>query len=388
MNTLVGYLAGMEKCRLKSDLNDLETGPDRDIREKYIIKQKSGFDSQKYRGLIQLFWFLVTVLIGVQFYFFVYYFINGQSGLFLPRPPGVEGFLPISSLISLRQMIQNGEITWIHPAGLVLLVTIIVMSVLLKKSFCGYICPVGLVSESLGGVGRKIFGKRLLLPRWLDYPMRSLKYLLLLFFIYALFVQMGSKEIEVFLNSPYNKVSDVKMLLFFTRISQLTFIVLLILMIISIFYEGFWCRYLCPYGALLGFLSLFSPSRIVRNAATCIDCEKCSQVCPSRIKVHKLKTVRSDECFGCLACVDACPVKDTLDMKLPQGRAIKPKTFVITVFLMFLVPIIAFKMIGYWNNNIGLDEYRHHIENIDSPIYEHNRGKVMSADEYRRLHPR
>jgi polyferredoxin len=378
--------SGMDRYNFNSNLIDPEIIPDQNIRKKYARKPKPGFDSQKYRGLIQLFWFLVTVLIGVQFYFFVYYFLNGQTGLFLPRPPGVEGFLPISSLISLRQIILSGEINWIHPAGLVLLVTIIVMSILLKKSFCGYICPVGLVSESLGSIGRKILGKRLLLPKFLDYPLRSLKYLLLLFFVYALFFQMSPAEIEIFLNSPYNKVSDVKMLLFFTRITQLTFIVLLALTVVSIFYEGFWCRYLCPYGALLGFLSLFSLTRIQRNPKSCTDCEKCSRVCPSRIKVHKLKTVRSDECFGCLACVDACPVKATLDMKLPGGRAVKPKTFIIAVFLMFLIPILAFKLIGYWNNDISLDEYRHHIENIDSPLYEHNRGKVIGAEEYRRLH--
>jgi len=378
----------MDQCNLNSDLIDLEISPDQSTRKKYTRKPKPGFDSQKYRGLIQLFWFLITVLIGVQFYFFVYYFINGQTGLFLPRPPGVEGFLPISSLISLRRTILSGEINWVHPAGLVLLVTIIAMSILLKKSFCGYICPVGLVSESLGGIGRKLFGKRLLLPKFLDYPLRSLKYLLLLFFVYALFFQMSPAEIEIFLSSPYNKVSDVKMLLFFTRITQLTFIVLLVLTVISIFYEGFWCRYLCPYGALLGFLSIFSLSRIKRNPKTCTDCKKCSQVCPSRIKVHKLKTVYSDECFGCLACVDVCPVKDTLEMKLPRGRIIKPKTFVIAVFLAFIVPIIAFKMIGYWNNNVSLDEYRQHIENIDSPFYEHNRGKVMSAEENMRFYSR
>ena len=341
----------------------------------YIKKIPSNFDSQKYRGLIQLFWFAVAVLIGLQFYFFVYYFLNGQSGVYLPRPPGVEGFLPISSLLSLRYTIETGQLSRVHPAGLVLLVTILVMSLILRKSFCAFMCPVGLISESLGSISRKIFGRRLKLSALLDYPLRSLKYLLLAFFVYALFIQMTPAAVEHFLNSPYNKVSDIKMLLFFTRVSSLTFWILGILAVLSLIYEGFWCRYLCPYGALLGILTFFSPARIKRNKLTCIDCEKCSKVCPQRIKVHKVKTVISDECFGCLACVEACPVRDTLDMKIGR-RKISPRKYVIAAFLAFALPILAFKIIGCWNNNISLEEYKFHIENIESPVYQHNRGQV------------
>lgn len=341
----------------------------------YIKKPPTGFDSQKYRGLIQLFWFIITIVIGIQFYFFIQYFLNGQTGIFLPRPPGVEGFLPISSLISLRHLIQTGQISWVHPAGLVLLSTIIVMSLLLRKSFCAFFCPVGLISESLGSIGHKLFKKRLLLPAWLDYPLRSFKYLLLAFFVYALFIQMSLPAIEHFLNSPYNKVSDIKMLLFFTEITELTFWVLAVLAIISIFYEGVWCRYLCPYGALLGILTFLSPTKIKREKSTCIDCEKCSKACPQRIKVHKMTTVISDECFGCMACVDVCPVKDTLEMKAGKKK-ISPKKYVIAAFLAFAIPILAFKVIGYWKNDVSLEEYQYHIENIDSPAYHHNRGQV------------
>ncbi len=353
-------------------------------RCKYIKKPKPTFDSQKYRWLSQFFWFMVTIWIGIQFYFFVYYHLNGQQGVYMHRPPGVEGFLPISSLITLRHLFLTGELAWVHPAGLVILVAIVLMSFLLRKSFCGYICPVGLVSESLGSIGHRLFGKRLKLPGWLDYPLRSLKYLLLAFFVYALFFQMTPEAIERFLHSPYNEASDIKMLLFFTRISQLAFTVIAALAVISIFYEGFWCRYLCPYGALLGIGALFSPTRIKRDEKTCIDCLRCSKVCPQRIKVHKLKTVHSDECFGCMACVDACPVQDTLDMKLPGGKKVSPKTFVIAAFLAFAIPILAAKVIGYWDNNISEKEYREHIENIDSPLYHHNRGEVITEDDIRR----
>ncbi|HER00010.1 MAG TPA: 4Fe-4S binding protein [candidate division Zixibacteria bacterium] len=352
---------------------------------RYKKKPKPAFDSQKYRGWVQLFWFAVTIWIGLQFYFFVYYYLAGEKGIYLPRPPGVEGFLPISSLISLRSAIETGQLSWVHPAGLALLVIFISASFILRKSFCSFMCPVGTVSESLGAVGRKIFKKRLKLPAFLDYPLRSLKYLLLAFFLYAVFYQMSSADIQTFLNSPYNQVADVKMLLFFTRVSEVTFWVLLVLVVLSVIYEGVWCRYLCPYGALLGFIGLFSPVKIRRNSKTCIDCLKCSKVCPSRINVHKMKAVNSDECFGCMACVDACPVQDTLDMKLPGGRKISPRTYLIAAFMAFLIPILAFKVAGYWDNNITSEEYKEHIENIDSPLYHHNRGQVMTREKLEQL---
>jgi polyferredoxin len=373
--------SAIRKSDIVIDTNTLTAAKKR----KYKRKPKPAFDSQKYRGWIQLFWFGVTIWIGLQFYFFVYYYLAGEKGIYLPRPPGVEGFLPISSLISLRSAIETGQLSWVHPAGLTLLVIFIAASFFLRKSFCAFICPVGTVSESLGSVGRKIFKKRLKLPALLDYPLRSLKYLLLVFFLYAVFYQMSSADIQTFLNSPYNKVADVKMLLFFTRVSEVTFWVLMVLVVLSIIYEGVWCRYLCPYGALLGFIGLFSPAKIRRNSKTCIDCFKCSKVCPSRIKVHKMKAVHSDECFGCMACVDACPVQDTLDMKLPGGRKISPRAYLIAAFMAFLIPILAFKVAGYWNNNITNAEYKEHIENIDSPLYHHNRGQVMTKEKLEQL---
>jgi len=173
------------------------------IKRRYIRKPKPSFDSQKYRWISQFFWFMVTVWIGIQFYLFVSYHLNGQQGIAVSRPPGVEGFLPISSLISLRHLFLTGELSRVHPAGLVILAAIVLMSLLLRKSFCGYVCPVGLVSESLAFVGRKIFGKRLGMPAFLDYPLRSLKYLLLAFFIYAIF--FINRVNELLLNVKYSK---------------------------------------------------------------------------------------------------------------------------------------------------------------------------------------
>ena len=85
-----------------------------------------------------------------------------------------------------------------------------------------------------------------------------------------------------------------------------------VLILGSVFVQGFWCRYLCPYGALLGFFSWASPTRVVRNADPCVDCGLCNQVCMARLPVSTATKVTIPECTGCLDCVAECPVTEAL----------------------------------------------------------------------------
>ena len=121
------------------------------------------------------------------------------------------------------------------------------------------------------------------------------KYLLLAFFIYMIGWQMNVEAITAFLHAPYNLAADAKMLLFFTNPSPITIGVLAFLVLSSLIIPYFWCRYLCPYGALLGIFAFFSPFQIHRQEDKCIDCQKCNQVCPGRIKVSLQKTVRTKD---------------------------------------------------------------------------------------------
>lgn len=117
---------------------------------------------------------------------------------------------------------------------------------------------------------------------------------------------MPAQAIHYFMLSPYSVVMDVKMLDFFRHMGTATLISMIVLLIASLFIRHVWCRYLCPYGALMGVVSLLSPFKIRRNAESCIDCGKCAKSCPSRIPVDKLIQVRTVECTGCMTCVEPC----------------------------------------------------------------------------------
>lgn len=326
-----------------------------------IIKNKEK-PIQKYRLYVQLFFVAIVLWIGIEFYLFTTFLESGGYSTFYERPPGVEAFLPISSMMSLYYFFLSGNIHPAHPAGLVIFVAILAISFVFGKSFCSWVCPIGFISESLGDFGEKIqkklFKKRIKMPKFLDYPLRGLKYLLLGFFVNAIFLSMAAVALKYFLDSPYNIISDVKMYYFFANISQFSLIVIAVLMLLSVLFRNFWCRYLCPYGALLGIFSLLSPLKIKRNKESCIDCNLCAKACPSFIKVYKVTTVFSDECSTCMSCVDACPVEDTLDLKPVIGNKKFSKKWIAAGVVGIYFIIISIGMIsGYWQNDISKDQY-------------------------------
>jgi polyferredoxin len=328
-------------------------------------------DSQFLRSALQLTFVLLCIWIGIEFYLFVKWGMSAGTENFVSRPPGVEGFLPISALISLKYWLQTSIVNTIHPSALFILLAIIIVSVALKKSFCSWLCPIGTLSESLWLLGEKMFGKNIHLPRWLDYPLRSLKYLLLSFFVWAI-VGMDVPAMARFIDSPYNRVADVKMFLFFANISTFALWTIIVFMLFSTIVKNFWCRFLCPYGALLGILGWLSPFKITREKSTCIDCNLCTEACPANIKVHAAGRIWSDECTSCMRCVEVCPVKNTLTMKTSFVKQTIPNwVFGVLVAGVFMAVTGLAMLTGHWNNNITNEEYAKRIQEIDSPLYQH-----------------
>ena len=279
-------------------------------------------------------------------------------------------------MISLSYWAQTGIVNEIHPSGLFIFLAIVASGLLLKKSFCSWLCPIGTISESLWKFGKRLFGRNVNVNRWIDYPLRSIKYLLLFFFLWSV-IGMDVSSLKAFIHSPYNKMADVRMYLFFAEITQFALWTIITLVLLSVFIKNFWCRYLCPYGALLGIAGFFSPLKISRDLTSCIDCELCTKACPSSIKVHALDRVWSDECTGCLECVQVCPVRDTLGMKRRASqRFLADWIFAVLVIGVFISITGMAILAGRWHNAISDEEYLFRFKNINSSLYNHARGQV------------
>jgi len=195
------------------------------IEKKKIVRNQEG-SIQKYRFLVQSLFAALCLWIGIEFFIFIQFLESGGMTTFYTRSPGVDGFLPISSLMNFYYFISTGHIHSAHPAGMFIFLGIVLMSLVIGKSFCSWLCPVGFLSELVGDFGEKLFKRKIRLPKILDYPLRSLKYLMLGFLFYAVFFLMSSAAIKAFLDSPYNLVADLKMFTFFADISQVSLIVI------------------------------------------------------------------------------------------------------------------------------------------------------------------
>jgi polyferredoxin len=320
--------------------------------------------AQFVRKTVQVAFALLNLWIGARFYFFVRYYESGGQTVFVNRPPGVEGWLPIAGLMNLKYALLTGSIPEVHPAAMFLLAAFILISLVARKAFCSWLCPVGTLSEWLWQGGREVFGRNFQAPRWLDIPLRGLKYLLLGFFAYAV-ASMSVADLRGFMASPYALVADVKMLNFFRNIGTIGAIVVAGLLFGSVFVRNLWCRYLCPYGALVGLVALVSPVRIRRAAEACIDCAKCANACPSLLPVDTLVTVRSAECTGCLECVSACPAEGALRFSVGRSRAISAWAVAAAIAVIFLGTVGYAELTGHWHSSIPDASYRELIPAAD-----------------------
>ena len=193
--------------------------------------------------------------------------------------------------MAFKYFLLTGIVEPVHPSGFIMFVAILGVSLVVKKGFCGWICPVGTLSQYIWMAGEKVFGRNFRIGPFTDISLRSIKYLLLGLFVFLIGIAMPPNMMALFFIADYYKIVDVRMMKFFTEMTTLTMWVLIALGVLSLLYKNFWCRYLCPYGALLGLLSRFSPFKVRRNEEKCIHCHACTRHCPTLIDVEKKEVV-------------------------------------------------------------------------------------------------
>lgn len=312
--------------------------------------------SQYLRRGFQVAFLALNLWIGIEFILFVRFYESGGNAVWAQRPPGVEGWLPIASLMNLKAWLMTGEIPNRHPAGMFIVAAFLLISFFFRKTFCSWLCPIGTLSEWLWRLGKETFGRNFRLPTWVDFPLRGLKYLLFGLFLYAV-VSMPVPAIRAFLDGPYGVVADVKMLNFFRYMGVTAAVTIAVLVLLSVLVQNFWCRYLCPYGAMLGIVALLSPVRIRRQPEACIDCAKCARECPSRLPVDKLVQIRSAECTACMQCVAVCPAEGALHLSIASRRRMPAWALAAGIAVVFLGVVGWAQWNGYWTTNLPSDAY-------------------------------
>ena len=290
--------------------------------------------------------------------------------------PDFEAYCPLGGIASLMSKLNLGSLSCtMSEVQVTLGIILIIGAVLFGKLFCSYICPIGAVSEWLGKLGDKL-KINIRIPEYVDRPLRILKYLLLYATIYF---TMNSSELFCREFDPYfasvTGFGNNDIVWYFAVAT------IAVVIIGSIVTRMFWCKYLCPLGAIgnifmnvvvaagviiiylianllganLGLFWLvtgiiffamltevifkkslvFPLTKIKRKTDSCPTCHVCDKNCPQGIEIDKYDTVDNIDCTLCSDCIYSCPVKETLFIK----KSVKFSKWIAPVATVLLIVV-------------------------------------------------
>lgn len=209
--------------------------------------------------------------------------MSALFGFIILAPLMPMEFPGIVSIATSGQTLAPGIIGILAGIGLVLLV---------GRTFCGHLCPVGSVQELAWNVpGKKI-------------DIRKTRYLEVL--RAGVFVATVIGALFYVNLMEYTGIYD-----FFSLTLSIGLVVFLVLLLLSILVYRPVCRGICPFGLFFSIPAHFSLFRLRRTSA-CISCKKCEKACPAHVAG---KDSSKRECYLCARCTAACPVQGALVYK-------------------------------------------------------------------------
>ena len=231
--------------------------------------------------------FLAFVLVGV----FVYH-------------NNCELWCPFGGVEALYTYVTEGNMLCsLGTTNFFVLGGVLVSAVLLRRSFCGYLCPIGTISELCGSLGKRSGLRMVRVPARLDRGLSLLKYVVL---VVILAVTWRAGELLFRGYDPcYALLSRHG-----TDITHWAYVVSGAILVASLVISVPFCRWFCPFAAVLSPFSRFGLGRIRRNEDACSSCGQCNRKCPMAIPVDSMRQVTAARCTLCLSCVEACPQAD------------------------------------------------------------------------------
>ncbi len=220
--------------------------------------------------------------------------------------PGAVGACPLGAL-------QNALASSNARAPYFVLGILLLYGLILGRTICGWLCPLGLMQELLHKLPTPKV-KKSRITRALSY----VKYGILAVFVIAipLLYSLQSYPVPAFckyicpagtfegavglLSNPVNADKFSMLGILFTR----KFIILVAIAAACIFVYRAFCRFLCPLGAIYGLFAKVSILGVKVVPSKCTDCGRCTAVCPMDIR-----QVGDHECIACGKCVGVCPTQ-------------------------------------------------------------------------------
>jgi polyferredoxin len=257
------------------------------------------------RRVVQIFFFALVALIAVN-----HTLAEDGGGIPFLASASLHSLCPFGGVVTIYQFATVGTLVQkIHESAFVLMVIGFLLAILFGPVFCGWVCPLGSIQEWFGGLGRKIFKRRYnkFVPAKLDKILRYTRYLVLAWVLYMTAVT-GTLIFSDY--DPYFALFN-----FWTsEVAVWGLVILGLTLGLSLLVERPWCKYACPYGAVLGLSNLFRAFKLRRVESTCRLDGACNIKCPMNIPVDQLTVIRDHQCISCMECTSeaVCPAADTV----------------------------------------------------------------------------
>ncbi|MFZ2087937.1 MAG: 4Fe-4S binding protein [Desulfobaccales bacterium] len=249
--------------------------------------------------LIVFLWFCITATVGPAFWQ-----LRGWP---------INWLLELGPLTALATVLSTGSLY----GNLAWALVTIAITLAVGRFFCGFVCPLGAISQFTGWLAGRRQTAAVKVEANRHRPLQSFKYYLLAFFL-ALAL-MGSVQTGLIDPLPllhrsvnltlapiadkgFQVLSDTPR---FYASAWLIGVVLLAVLGLNLVLPRFFCRFLCPLGALFGLLSRFTPWRIGKTEGKCGECRICEEYCEGACRPHG--KIITGECVLCFNCLDRCP---------------------------------------------------------------------------------
>lgn len=222
--------------------------------------------------------------------------------------PGLY-ILAFNELKTIYTMSIKGNFNFINVfPNLIELTTVILATIFIGRFFCGWFCTFGAYNDLIHLISKKIFGVNFKVNPKLDAVLRYTKYLVL-FSIVTISWNTGSTILRS--SSPWDafaQITDISSVLSNVAIG---FMLLLVITIGAFYIERFFCKYLCPLGAVFTLISKVGFFKISKPKDKCGKCRLCTNNCSMGLPLYKVNSVCGGECINCFQCIEACPRKNT-----------------------------------------------------------------------------
>jgi len=222
--------------------------------------------------------------------------------LFFIFLPGLVGtaFAEVKTLFV--DLFSSNFASILVDCGLIIVLSISTM--ILGRFFCGWMCMFGTYNDIVNLIGRKVFKINYHINQKVDEYLKYVKYVVLIFIAGFVWTSVITLPLG---SSPWDALAQMLNPAFAFQNYLIGIIILAFITVGDLFIERFFCRYLCPLGAIFSILSKVRILNIKKEKSVCGPCKACTNKCAMGINLDAVNLVRSGECINCLNCTSICP---------------------------------------------------------------------------------